>query len=614
MTIQEAINVGLSHQQAGRLREAEAIYRQVLAQVPGQPEVVHLLGVLAQQAGNPKAAVELISSAIAAVPGRADFHGNLGMAYMDLGQADAAIAEYQKSIAINPGLQQAHNNLGNALTAAGRMEPALAAFDRALAIAPDYVDPLYNKANTLKAMGRLDEAVILYEQALVRRPNWVEALNNLGVAHKLRTEYSRACECFQRALKVAPNFVMAWSNLGDAFCELAQYEESVTACQRALQLQPNLPEALNNLGHALVGLGRYDEAIQCFRAAVGRKPEYAEAYNNMAGAYLAKGDLEQSMCYFKTAIALKPDYPTARWNTGLIHLMRGEYEEGFKEYEWRLRLPLKQTRTFKAPRWDGGDLNGRRILIETDQAFGDTFQFFRYVPLVAQRGGKVIVACQKDLLELLKIQGGIEEYVDVATENLPDFDVQIPMPSLALAFGTTLETIPAQVPYIVADSSRVAHWKSRVEEAAPGRRKVGLVWVGRSYPDPFRATTLAELSAVGSVAGNWFCSLQKGEGAGQKLPDGFGMTDWTSELTNFTETAALMSCLDLIITIDTSVAHLAGAMGKPVWILLKTVPDWRWMLGRSDCPWYPTARLFRQDKFRDWSKPIAEIVAALRAL
>jgi tetratricopeptide (TPR) repeat protein len=613
MTVEQAINLGLQRHRSGNLAEAEAIYRQVLSQQPNHAEALHLLGLIAQQSGKQDVALELITRAVHIAPNRADFFGSLGLTLQELKRLDQSISAYQQAIALNPNLAQAHNNLGNVLMLTGRLDEAEPCFVRAMVLQPGYPDPHFNLGRLHSAAGRLKDAASAYRQALSLRRDWPQALNNLGAVLHKQGQRQAALECFQKALAASPDYVDALNNLGDLLCEVGQAREAVAACRRAVQLRPDIPEAHNNLGNALCAAGHFDQAVAEYRRALALNPEYTEAFNNLGNAYQSMGDLEQAVVGYRTALALRPDHPSAHWNMGLVHLMRGEFEKGWPEYEWRLKMPNVARLDVSGQRWDGGDLAGRRILLHAEQALGDTIQFFRYAEFVRQRNGTIVLAVQEELLRLLAEQPGIEQCVNWKTQKLPDFDVHFPLASLPGLFKTTMETIPASVPYIVAHAERVAAWKPRVDEAARGRRKVGLLWAGRSFPDPFRAVPPAELAGLATIPGNWFCSLQTGEGATQSPPPGLELTDWTKEFTDLADTAALMANLDLIITVDTSVAHLAGAMGKPVWVILKRVPDWRWMLGRADCAWYPTMRLFRQEQFGDFKPPVAQVVEALRS-
>jgi hypothetical protein len=315
---------------------------------------------------------------------------------------------------------------------------------------------------------------------------------------------------------------------------------------------------------------------------------------------------------FEKAITLRADYALAHWNLGLILLSLGDFQRGWAEYEWRWRRPeYARHDHFKRPRWDGTQLGRRRILLHTEQGFGDVIQFIRFVPKVVERGGKVILACHSELRRLLSKIEGVQQWIDPG-ETLPEFDVHCPLMSLPKVFGTTVQTVPGQAPYLAAGAELAERWRERVE-GLPGR-KVGLAWAGRPGHgnDRNRSIRLNQLEKLGIVAGVSFVSLQKGEAARQQTP-GLTITDWTADLNDFADTAALIANLDLVIAVDTAVAHLAGALGKPVWVLLPFVPDWRWMLDREDSPWYPTMRLFRQPAIGDWETPISRIVEALKS-
>jgi hypothetical protein len=339
------------------------------------------------------------------------------------------------------------------------------------------------------------------------------------------------------------------------------------------------------------------------------RADSVEIHNNLGNAYFAQADFDRAMEFYGSALKLQPDFPSAHWNIGLIHLMRGEYAKGWPLYEWRWKTPgLGFGKQRPGAMWDGGPMNGKRILIHDNQGFGDVIQFSRYLPFVLKRGGKIVLSCESGLHALMSGNWKIDELIDADAEKLPEYDVQCPLASLPLLFGTTLETIPNQTPYIKANHLVAEKWRSRVEEAAAGRKKVGLVWAGRRMPDPLRATTPVDMVALADVKGVWFCSLQLGE---KSETLGFDVTDWTDELYDFADTAGLIDNLDTVVTVDTAVAHLAGAMGKPTWVLLKQVPDWRWMMGRTDSPWYPSMRLFRQENSGDWRSPVRRIADEL---
>ena len=622
MTIQDAFNLAVQHHQAGRLGEAEPIYRQILQQVPNHPDTLHLLGMIAHQVGRNDAALELVSKAVAGEPNRAEFHGTQAMILAALNRTDDAIAGYQRSIALKPDLTAAHNNLGNLFTAQGRLDEATACFHRALEIQPGFPDALYNLGNLHKSAGRLDDAIAHYQLALKERPQWPAALNNLGVTFREQGRFDSALDCFTQAVRLAPQYVEALNNLADVLCETRNFEQAALACQRALSIQPKIPEAYNNLGNALCGLRRYDDAITAYRNSLALRPDFADAHDNLGNAYHLKGEIDQAICNHRTAIAVDPDHVSAHWNLALMLLMQGQFDAAWPEYQWRLKLPARKIgrREIPGPLWDGSDLNGRRVLIHDEQAFGDTLQFFRYVLRVAHRtsesgGGKIILACHAPLAGLLAAQPNIEQCIGIEPNaplpSLPDYDVQIPLLSLPALFGGA----PDGSPYIHADAEKSAKWKQRLSEWGD-RKKVGLVWAGRDIPYADRSIPPAQLAPVLKNDRFTFVSLQTGPAAleAAKPMDGISIADFSAELNDFSDSAALMADLDLVITIDTAAAHLAGAMGKPTWVLLKRVPDWRWMMERTDSPWYPTMRLFRQKTAGDWSQPIADIAELLSSL
>lgn len=345
-----------------------------------------------------------------------------------------------------------------------------------------------------------------------------------------------------------------------------------------------------------------------YRRALAIAPETAEIHNNFGTTLYDQGDFKGAEEHYRQALRLRPDYPDAHFHLAGIHLRRGDFAVGWREYEWRWRMKrfVMPSRPFKQPQWHGEPLNGARILIHAEQGFGDSLQFIRYVPLVAERGGKVVLEVPRELLRLFAGIAGAESVVAYGTAPA-DFAWHCPLMSLPFAFGTTLADIPARIPYIGVDSAAVAQWRQRVE-ARPGLR-VGLVWAGRrSWKQHYeRALPAAALAALTTIAGvSWF-SLQKGAAA----PPGTAIADFAPGLADFADTAAAIAALDLIVTIDSAVAHLAGALGKPVWILLPAVADWRWLDERADSPWYPTARLFRQESPLVWDAPLGCLAVEL---
>jgi tetratricopeptide (TPR) repeat protein len=582
--IQQVLKRAHQHQQAGRMAEAEKLYRQVLAQAADNDEALHGLAGIAFAAGRPDASIGLLHQAIAVRPGAANYHFNLGRVLLKVGRHESAVAAFDQALALRPDFAEAHNERGIAVANLGRIDDSVAAFSRALALRPEYVEAHNNLGIALTNKGKFDDAIASCRRAIALRPTYAEAFNNLCVALKNAGSFEEACAAGRQAITLNPQMAEGWSNLGLALRGAWKYEDAIAAFRRAVGLWPKSAQMHVNLGVALHEIGRSYEAADCCRAAM----------------------------------AVHPDFPMAHWNLSLIYLQQGDYARGWVEHEWRWQAYIDRMppRDFAQPRWDGADLSGRRILLHVEQGFGDAIQFARFVPMVAARNGRIVLECQSSLGRLFAGQtwAGVERVVGQG-DDLGEFDVHCPLVSLPLAFGTTLATIPAEMPYLRAESGVVDRWRERLRTGS-ARLNVGLVWAGKTIPDPRRTIGLAGLGPLAEVADVRFVSLQKGGGSeeAQRPPSGMEWVDWTAELTDFADTAALMEALDVVITIDTAAAHLAGALGKRAWVLLPYSPDWRWLRSGETSPWYPTMRLFRQRVFGDWSAPIAEVVEALRSL
>jgi Flp pilus assembly protein TadD len=456
--------------------------------------------------------------------------------------------------------------------------------------------------------GRLAEAERIYRQVLSQQPDYPEALKLLGVLAAQVGKSDAGVELIRRAIRFKSNDAEAHNNLGVILRDKGQFDEAIAACRQAIRLNPDFAEAYNNLGNALVDVGQLDEAIASCRQAIRLKPDYALAYVNLGNALKDNGRLDEAIAACRRAIELKADFALAHLNYALLLLVRGDFEEGWKEFEWRMRVPqVRQARDFPQPRWTGQDPAGKTILIFTEGGFGDSLQFIRYAPLVAERGARVLLECQAELASLLKRVRGISA-VFVRGQPLPTFDWQTALQSLPLVFGTTVETIPADVPSLSAPPDRVAPWTKRL--AGDRSVKVGLAWAGGA-PRDRRCCPLATFGPLAAIEGVTFYGLQKGPAANQPVPPGLRLIQLGDELGDFADTAAVVSNLDLVISVDTSVAHLAGAMGKPVWTLISSVYDFPWLRDRLDSPWYPTMRLFRQERYGDWDSVITPVVEAL---
>ncbi len=504
----------------------------------------------------------------------------------------------------------------------GELQQAEAIYHQVLRMDKNNADAHNNLGVALKEQGKLEEAIACYRRALSLKPDYLEAYNNLGIALEEQGRLEEAIACYRRALSLNPDFHMTHYNLGVALKEQGKLEEAIACYRRALSLKPDYHEAHNDLGIALKDLGRLEEAAACYHRALSLKPDFHEAHNNLGLMFQDQGKLDEAIVCYQRALSLKPDCPEAHFNLSTIYLLKGNFKEGWEEYKYRLRRqdvsryfnPVHLD--FTQPYWDGSDIKGKTILLWAEQGLGDVIQFIRYVPMVFEKTDKIIVECRKELIVLIQGINGIHQVV-AQGQQLPDFDFHCPLLTLPLVFNTTLQTIPATIPYIMSDRQKVLMWRERLQSDS-ARLKVGLCWAGNPAHrnDLNRSISLDMFSPLGEMEDVTFYSLQKGEAAGQtgNPPNRMHLVDYTNDLNDFSDTAALIENLDLVISVDTVIVHLAGALGKPVWTLLPFMPDWRWMLDRGDSPWYPTMRLYRQPAYGDWDSALKMIKLELHAV
>jgi tetratricopeptide (TPR) repeat protein len=594
----------LAHQRGGRAAHAERVCREILSVDPGHAQTLHLLGLIEHQRGRSDESIEHIRTAIMRDGRDPAFHHNLGNILRALGRLAEAINCYERALALAPTSVDALYNLGNTYQDLGQPERAAAYFERALRLNPDAIELHNNLGTALQDLGGLEEAIDCYRKALALRPDLVESLDNLGGALQARGMLDEAQACYERALSLRPDRVESLIGLGVVLRAQGRLEEAVARYRRAVELSPDHPEARSNLGVALVDLSRPEEAIGHHKKALALQPDRAELHYNLGSALQRQGLYSEALACYGCALAIKPDYAGAHLNRALALLTTGELDEGWQEYEWRFAV-ARYDRKFDQSLWSGEPLGGRSILIHAEQGFGDTLQFVRYIPAVAECGGRVVLEVPASLVRLARTVVGISEVV-AAGNPLPTFDCHCPLLSLPRVFRTNLGTIPNAVPYLRVPAEASAGWAELIP-ATPGLR-VGVVWAGTVVG----AIDLRLLQPLWEVEGvSWF-SLQVGDRSGDiSSLAGVKIADLSPWLTDFAETAAAVSRLDLVISVDTSVAHLAGALGRPTWLLLRYPPEWRWLLAREDSPWYPTARLFRQGEEEDWSCVAREVEAAL---
>jgi tetratricopeptide (TPR) repeat protein len=653
-TIHLLMDSALRHQQAGRLTEAEHLYHKILAIEPNHISGLHNLALIAHGRGQYELAATLFERAIAANdripqcynslgitlcalsrleeavacyrkallldPDYAEAHNNLGNALRSQGNVVEAIALFEHALALNPSFAEAYNNLGNALCALSRLEEAVACYRKALLLDPDYAEAHNNLGNALRSQGNVVEAIALFEHALALNPNLAEAYNNLGNALKDEGKPGEALVQYQRASMTNPNFVDALNSIGTSYLERGDLDSAVAQFNRVLALKPDHPGFRNNLANALKKQGKLGEAVVQYQRVLTLKPDYAEAHNNFANSLYELGELRDALRGYERALAIEPELALAHFNLGLGLLLDGQLERGWSEYDWRWRSVNKhyESASFAQPRWRGEILGRDKVLLlHAEQGLGDTIHFCRYVPLAGARA-RVALQVQRPLVGLLSSLSGFEEILR-AGDPLPQFDAHCPLLSLPGAFKTEVDIIPAAIPYLEAESTRVLRWREIL--GGTGFR-VGIVWQVNplSETEQRRSIPLSHFATLAKIPNVRLISLQKTHGLDQlaALPEDAQIEILGPDFDNgpdaFLDTAAVMENLDLVITADTAAAHLAGALGRPTWVLLRHVPHWTWMLDRDDSPWYPSVRLFRQPRKDDWTDVFCKVENELRLI
>ena len=602
---------------------AERIYTQILTLQPDHFDARHLLGAAFLQRGDHAKALREIDLALKINANSAPPHNNRGVALQELRRLDEALASFERAVSIKRDYADAHSNRANVLKALRRYDEALAGYDRALALRPDHAEAHSNRADALHKLKRFEDALTSCERALALKPDFAAAHCHRANALRGLGRYEEALVSCDRALALQPNFAEAYCNRGNIMLDLYRFEDALASYDRTLALRPDFAEAHGNRAGALQNLRRYEEALASCDRALALRPDFAETHSNRGSALQELRRFDEALTSFDRAIEARPDFAEAHCNAALCLLLTGDLGRGFSRYEWRWQTDQlrSEQRNFPQPQWTGSDgVAGKTIFIHAEQGLGDTIQFCRYVPKVIERGARVIFEVQKPLVDLMRTLGGGARII-ARGDALPGFDLHCPLLSLPAAFATQLATIPGETPYLRAVEAKSGVWRERLGERS--RPRIGLVWAGdprKQLPnahriDLQRSMAFELLAPILDVQGCEFYSLQKGEQATAQLrnsPLRDRVIDWSDDFPDFSDTAALIDNLDLVIAVDTSVAHLAGALGKPLWLLNRYNTCWRWLLGRDDSPWYPTAQLFRQDETRHWGGVIARVRDALR--
>jgi tetratricopeptide (TPR) repeat protein len=637
----------------GRLDEAMAAYREAIKLKPEDGDAHNDLGIILVRRGRHEEAVTSYRQAIRLKPDLADAHNNLGNALRNLNRLDEAIVSLREAIRIRPNYPEAHNNLAIVLRRKGSFDEAIQSYQTALQLRPNYAEAHNNLGFAWASRGKHDAAVACYQQAVRLKPDYVEAHNNLGnsLADSNRTADAEAA--FRRAIKLSPRDARFHKSLGNVLAKLNKLDESAASYREAIKLRPDYPEAHNDLGINLARQSKFEEALPHYHEALKHRPGYAEAHNNMGNSFRNLGRFDESIAAYRQAIALKSNYadaynnlgialaemarfdeavdaytqclklkPThvdAHMNRALTWLRKGDFAQGWAEYEWRWKKRNVSNRPLIQPQWNGFPLAGRTILLVPEQGLGDTLQFVRYAPLLKAQGARVVLECPERLMKILARTPGIDQLV-AQSEPMPEHDVYAPLLTLPGLMATSELSIPAGSPYVHTDPALVEHWSRELGESR--ELKIGINWQGNPQyaGDRHRSVPLANFAAVAKVPGVKLYSLQKNHGLDQLKPFAaeHGVVDLGGRLDEqtgpFLDTAAVLKNLDLFITSDTSVAHLAGALGVPVWMALSTTPDWRWRSDGEESSWYPSMRIFRQAEFGGWRAVFDRMASELRKL
>ncbi len=551
------LQTAMQHHQAGQLDAAEPIYRRVLDEQPHNVDALHLMGLLQSSRGN----------------------------------AEAGLAMLQKAAALMPQFAENQHDLGSALSALGRHQEARSPSRKRLQLQPQNAAVRADLGASLLALDRTADALEQMRIAAQLAPNRATIVANYGYLLSRAGQFDAALQTLQRAVAIDPGSASVWAQLAETLWRAARYPEAVAPARRAAELMPNDARLVLLYGNTLQTAGELEQAAAVYRRSIELDPNCFDPYNNLALTLLKMGDAREASRMYEQIRARWPQGRDAWANQALALLTLGDFERGLLHYEARMSGTAMEADRRAGKLWDGSDPRGKTFLLASEQGFGDTIHFVRYASLIADRGATVLVGCPVDLVPLVSTVRGITRIVPVGSP-MPQYDLIAPMASMPKLFGTTLETIPANVPYMSADPMRVEKWKARL--ADDKNVKVGIAWAGSPLHqnDRARSSKLTDFAPVIAVAGATFYSLQKGPAAEElkSAPPGMKIIPLGHELKDFGDTAALLSCLDLLISVDTSVVHLAGALARPVWTLIARGPDWRWMIEREDTPWYPTMR------------------------
>jgi tetratricopeptide (TPR) repeat protein len=599
-----------------RLEDALSAWNDVLEVAPTLVDALCRHGALALSLGQLPEALASFERARAVQPASPEVLGYCADVLRHMGRSDAALEQCERALRISPGNARLLFLRGMVLTDLGRLPEALAGLNESIAWQPDYIDALYNSSVVLERLRRYDEAIVRCERVLARQPDHALALANRGNAQQKLLQFDAALASYDAALLIEPNSVETLCNRTRVLCQLRRIDDALQSSERALALDSEYGPAWSSYAIVLHRLLRYEDSLVAHDRAVALAPRERMVVFQRGNTLRVMKRHREALEAFERVLEIDPDDVDTHFSRAFVYLITGDFARGWPEYEWRWREPQvgSQKRDFAHPTWDGTQsLAGQRILLHAEQGFGDTLQFCRYAPLVKALGAHVILEVQPALKSLLRGLDGVDELV-AQDDALPIFDLHCPLLSLPRAFHTELDTIPSRPSYLQADPVLVDKWRARLGTAH--RPRIGIVWAGnpKHLDDHNRSIALEQLRPVLTDACEWV-SLQKPLGDDDRaVLNSLGIGYFGDEVRDFSDTAALIELTDRVLSVDTSVAHLAGALGKPCWVLLPHWPDWRWLFDRDDSPWYPHTRLFRQSEPGEWGGVLSRVSEALRSV
>lgn len=627
--IDKIFNGGVKLHQLGNLDEARIVYQEVLRRQPNHFGSLHLLGVVALQSGNYELAVNLIKSAIKIKNNDESAHSNIGIAFFNLKKLNEALLSQTNAISLKPNFPQAYYNRAIVFHELKKFEKAIQDYDKAISFKPDYIDAYFNRGNACLELMWYEEAIASYDGAIAIDASYAAAHCNKGNALLKLKKFNESIESYNNAIALNKEYYDAYYNRGDALIEIQHLDDAVSSYDEAIALKPGSARAFFNRGDALIKSGRLNESVDSFKKSILLEPDFSDAYLALGNALMELQDLDEAIINFDRAFELNPNLNGALLNKSFALLLLGDYENGWSLYESRAKIYSRphQIDNLKIPKLARGDnLFNKVVLLYSEQGFGDTIQFCRYAKIIKSLGAKTLLLIPMQLRSLMEGVDGVDElFTDVG--QLPPADFCCSLMSLPLICNTTLSTIPSMGKYLYANESKIEYWESKIREK--NNFKVGLVWNGgfrANQPELWAVNARRNISLkiISDHLRNVdvdFYSLQKGDPAESEIkgrefeywPEG-NFINYMSEVDDFSDTAALIENLDLVISVDTSSAHLAAALGKPTWILNRFDTCWRWLLNREDSPWYPSVKLYRQGINRDWDSVLRRVSLDLSSL